>query len=93
MYLTKLTGNAIKAYRIENKKVKISGIACDSRDVKKGMLFAVIKGNKENGNKYINEAIQAGAIAILCKKNDVKFLSKKVSNILLTENVRIAVVK
>ena len=48
--------------------VEISGLACDSRKVKKGDLFIALQGTKENGEKYIPDAIRAGAVAILCEK-------------------------
>lgn len=42
----------------------ISGITCDSRRVKPGFAFTAIKGEKEDGNDYIQEAISKGASVI-----------------------------
>ena len=37
------------------KNKKIQGIASDSRKIKQGYLFVAIKGEKRNGNDYIEE--------------------------------------
>ncbi len=57
--------------------VKIKGLASDSRKVKKGYIFFAINGQKTNGEKYINDAIQKGAEVIVCKKNS-KYFNKKI---------------
>jgi UDP-N-acetylmuramoyl-L-alanyl-D-glutamate--2,6-diaminopimelate ligase len=50
---------------IGNPDVAIRGIAYHSRSVEKGFLFAAICGNREDGKRYIPEAIERGAGAIL----------------------------
>ncbi len=45
--------------------VDISGLEYDSRRVKPGMLFAAITGFRMDGKKFIDDAIQNGAAAIL----------------------------
>ena len=62
--------------------LEISGISNDSRKVKKGDLFVSIKGEKEDGNKYISQAISKGARAVIysgkIKKNKkTKFINFK----------------
>ncbi|XBC41967.1 MAG: Mur ligase domain-containing protein [Buchnera aphidicola (Kaburagia rhusicola rhusicola)] len=50
----------------------ITGIASDSRKITTGNLFCALQGNTCHGKKFIQEAIDNGAIAILCeikKKN------------------------
>ena len=76
MYLTKLTDQNIKVYKMEHKRLKVSGISFDSRKIKKGMLFALIKEN----NKYISNALKFGAKAVLCKRKDINNLNKTVKN-------------
>lgn len=39
----------------------ISGITYNSRDIKPGNIFFAIKGLKEDGNRFINDAINKGA--------------------------------
>ena len=89
MYLTKLTDQNIKVYKMEHERLKVSGISFDSRKIKLGMLFALIKENK----KYISEALRLGAKAVLCKKTDIINLNKKVKNILITDDTRLAAAK
>ncbi|MGQ9705376.1 MAG: UDP-N-acetylmuramoyl-L-alanyl-D-glutamate--2,6-diaminopimelate ligase [bacterium] len=43
----------------------IYGITHNSKEVKKGYIFCCIKGEKLNGNNFVNEAIRNGAVAIL----------------------------
>ena len=62
--------------------LEIRGISNDSRKVKKGDLFVAIKGEKEDGNKYISHAISKGAKAVVysgkIKKNKkTKFINFK----------------
>ena len=44
--------------------VIVSHITNDSRQVKPGSLFFAIKGYRDDGRRYINDAIQAGAAAL-----------------------------
>ncbi len=44
---------------------EISGITCSSKEVEPLNVFAALKGFKEDGTKYIDEAIEKGASAIL----------------------------
>ena len=81
-----LLKNLIKNSPQSLKKLKIEGLALNSKHVKKGFIFFAIKGNKSNGENYINNAIKNGAIIIICSKS-CKFQSKKV-NIIKTKKVR-----
>src|SRR5579863_1918659 len=42
----------------------INGIACDSRKVLPGYLFFALQGAKDDGNKFIADAVARGAIAV-----------------------------
>ena len=68
------------------EKLKIKGLALNSQDVKKGFIFFAIKGNKSNGENYINQAIKNGATIIICSKG-CKFQSTKV-NVIKSKKVR-----
>lgn len=46
----------------------ISGLAMDSRRVMPGNLFFALPGRRADGNSYIDEAIQRGAVAIVGEK-------------------------
>ena len=68
------------------RKVFFSGIAFDSSKVRKDNIFFAIKGNKSDGNNYINSAIKSGAKIIITEKK----ILKKNKNIIFisTKNVR-----
>lgn len=46
---------------------EITSLACDSREVTPGALFAALPGAREDGSAHIGEAIQRGAAAVLCR--------------------------
>jgi len=48
-------------------EIEINGIAFDSREVKNGFLFIAVQGTQVDGHDYIDQAIQKGAIAVVCK--------------------------
>ncbi len=48
---------------------EISGIAYDSRNVKKGGLFVCVSGYTCDGHSYINDAMQRGAAAFIVEKD------------------------
>ncbi|MBO5926731.1 MAG: UDP-N-acetylmuramoyl-L-alanyl-D-glutamate--2,6-diaminopimelate ligase [Clostridia bacterium] len=50
---------------IGNANLEISNITQNSLEVTKNSLFFAIKGNNLDGNDYLNEAIEKGAIAIV----------------------------
>ncbi|HEU5181752.1 MAG TPA: UDP-N-acetylmuramoyl-L-alanyl-D-glutamate--2,6-diaminopimelate ligase [Candidatus Polarisedimenticolia bacterium] len=43
----------------------ILGIACDSRQAEPGYLFAALRGEKLDGNDYVDDALSRGACAVL----------------------------
>jgi UDP-N-acetylmuramoyl-L-alanyl-D-glutamate--2,6-diaminopimelate ligase len=47
------------------RHVPIVGLTADSRAVKPGYLFAALPGSRTDGSRYIAEALQRGAAAIL----------------------------
>src|SRR5437899_12582541 len=44
--------------------VEVKGLAVDSRAVKPGDLFFAIAGSKTDGSRFVDSAIQAGAVAV-----------------------------
>lgn len=46
---------------------KVNGISCNSKAVENGSLFVAVKGAKEDGSKFIDEAISKGAKIIACE--------------------------
>ena len=48
--------------------IKIGNVAFDSRKVKKGDLFVAVSGINTDGHLYIEQALQNGAVAVVCEK-------------------------
>lgn len=87
-------------YLVENIEKKTNGdlnininkVEYNSAKVEKGDLFVAIKGYEQDGHDYINDAIQAGAAAIvlqdetkLDKNSEVTYVVVKDSRIALAE--------
>ena len=49
---------------------EVNGISSDSRAISKGDVFVAIRGEKRNGNNYIEEAIEKGAYAVISQENN-----------------------
>ncbi|MDR2730080.1 MAG: UDP-N-acetylmuramoyl-L-alanyl-D-glutamate--2,6-diaminopimelate ligase [Treponema sp.] len=66
----------------------ITGLACDSRDVKRGNIFFALGGLHTDGSLYIEDAVERGAAAVVYEN---KTVGKKTSiPYLLVKNSRIA---
>jgi len=76
----------IKNIPLDKKKIKINGLAINSKKVQKGYIFFAIKGHNNNGEKFIKEAIKKGASVIVCSKS-CKYFNKSIVTI-KTSNVR-----
>ena len=74
MYL----GNFIENINKKYYKTFFSGLAFNSKQVKKNDIFFAIEGTKFDGNKYIFDAINKGAKIIISKKK-IKLKKKKYS--------------
>jgi UDP-N-acetylmuramoyl-L-alanyl-D-glutamate--2,6-diaminopimelate ligase len=48
--------------------LKIKGITANSKEVKPGFLFAAIKGQRQDGSRFIREAIRRGAAIIVAEE-------------------------
>jgi len=70
--LFKLTGKQklLTQYARDVLDSDIAGISTDSRKFKKGQLFIALKGNKFDGNDFVDDVFKKGAIgAIISKQN------------------------
>ncbi|MCD4747176.1 MAG: UDP-N-acetylmuramoyl-L-alanyl-D-glutamate--2,6-diaminopimelate ligase [Bacteroidales bacterium] len=47
--------------------IEVNSVCFDSRKVKQGDLFIAVKGINFNGHSFINQAIENGAIVIVCE--------------------------
>jgi UDP-N-acetylmuramoyl-L-alanyl-D-glutamate--2,6-diaminopimelate ligase len=48
--------------------VDVRRVRLDSRQVERGDLFAALEGSRESGARYVREALERGASAILCAR-------------------------
>ena len=76
LLINMLLKNLINNISEEKKKISITGLSTNSKEVKKGYIFFAIKGNNVNGEKFIKEAINKGASVIVCSKK-FKYKNKK----------------
>ena len=82
-----LLKNLISNLKPELSAIKIRGISFDSRNVKKGDLFVSIKGNKFDGNQYVQQAINKGAKVIVYSGKIKKVKQRTFINIKDTRNI------
>lgn len=66
--------------------VEVSNIQIDSRKVVKGSVFVAIRGEKTDGHKFFDKAVEQGAVAIVCEEmpavfaDDITYIKVKSSN-------------
>jgi len=65
-------GTEITARDCSGPDRDIAGLAYDSRKVQPGELFVAIPGNQVDGHAYIPQAIERGAVAVVCEHDDVE---------------------
>ncbi len=73
-----LLHNIIRPFKSDLSKfpnLKINGIKTDSNKVTKGDLFIAIKGNKIDGHKFIHQAVNLGASALITNNDSDDSLS------------------
>ncbi|MGN6163832.1 MAG: UDP-N-acetylmuramoyl-L-alanyl-D-glutamate--2,6-diaminopimelate ligase [Flavisolibacter sp.] len=51
-----------------NTDIDISNIQIDSRKVQKGSLFVAVRGVAVDGHRFIEKAIEQGAVAVVCEE-------------------------
>ena len=49
----------------QNGNPDVTGVEYDSRRVKPGCVFVAMRGESSDGNRFIDQAIQAGAVAVV----------------------------
>ena len=76
----------IKNIPEKKKETLVKGLATNSKNVKKGFIFFAIRGQKLNGERYINEAVKKGAVAIVCSKL-CKYTNRNIQ-VIKTSNIR-----
>jgi UDP-N-acetylmuramoyl-L-alanyl-D-glutamate--2,6-diaminopimelate ligase len=87
--------NSVKAIQVTGEFLRkdISGIFYDSRKVVSGSVFVAIKGYNSDGHKFIGEAINRGATAVVLEDNNAlpeEFFTHRQITKILVYNSRIA---
>lgn len=54
-------------------EMDIAGICCDSRRVKRGVLYAAIPGVRSDGHDFLKQAAENGAAAVLVSRDGITF--------------------
>ena len=87
-----ILGQVLQNINKKYKTIKFRNIRFNSKECKPNDIFFAIKGNKSNGNNYINEAIKNGAKIIVSNlkfegfnKDRILFIFKKEPRQLLSE--------
>ncbi len=68
MLLTTLELAKLLGGRHIGKPASFSGFSIDSRSVQEGQLFVAIKGKVHDGHDYALQAIQKGAVGVICER-------------------------
>ncbi|MCP4679942.1 MAG: UDP-N-acetylmuramoyl-L-alanyl-D-glutamate--2,6-diaminopimelate ligase [Deltaproteobacteria bacterium] len=63
-----IAGAVPGASALGTSSVEINGATHDSREVRPGDLFAVLSGSRTDGRKFVDDAIHAGAVALLVEE-------------------------
>jgi UDP-N-acetylmuramoyl-L-alanyl-D-glutamate--2,6-diaminopimelate ligase len=61
-----LTPDAVSDARFA--ALEVAGVSEDSRDVKPGDLFVAVPGTKDDGLRFVGQALAAGAVAIMAER-------------------------
>ena len=92
MLLSNVLKDLKEVKNLEFKKFNpdIKGIHFNSQKILKGFIFVAIKGDNDDGHKYIDEAIKKGAIFIVIENIKIKKnLQKKRINFIFTQNSKL----
>src|SRR5262245_64366499 len=65
MQLSQLLQNVPYTSKQTTQEIEILGLAYDSRKVGPDCLFVAIKGERTDGNLFVNQALERGAVAVL----------------------------
>ena len=66
MLLSRLTRGVALADQC-GQDVEITSLTCDTRTLRPGGLFAAFRGAETDGNRFIRQALDQGAAAVLCE--------------------------
>ena len=68
MLLRELLENTDIAHIAADMDIEAKGVCYDTRKLMAGELFVAVRGYESDGHRYIGEAIEKGAVCILCEE-------------------------
>ena len=89
MNLQELLYKVSVAKVVGTTNVEVTGIAFDSRKIKKDFLFVAVKGTQSDGHTYISQTINAGATVVILEnmpadlEDNITYIQVEDSNIAL----------
>jgi UDP-N-acetylmuramoyl-L-alanyl-D-glutamate--2,6-diaminopimelate ligase len=89
MNLQELLYKVSVAKLVGTTNVEVTGIAFDSRKIKKDFLFVAVKGTQSDGHTYISQTINAGATVVILEnmpadlEDNITYIQVEDSNIAL----------
>lgn len=72
---------------IGSQTVQIQAISFDSRAISQGTLFVALQGTKVNGHDYIQEAVAAGSVVVVCEYTPSK-LMQGITYVIVADSAR-----
>ena len=48
--------------------MEVGGVSCDSRAVTPGEVFVAVSGTSRDGEQFITEALENGAVCVVCER-------------------------
>ncbi|RJP29802.1 MAG: UDP-N-acetylmuramoyl-L-alanyl-D-glutamate--2,6-diaminopimelate ligase [Candidatus Omnitrophota bacterium] len=77
MKIKELLSGITDTGNIEDKyNFAVNGVSCDSRKIKNGYVFVAVSGCNNDGAKFINQAVNNGAKAVIKKSSSNKTVVK-----------------
>ena len=74
------------SFRSKKTNIDIEGMAYDHRKVQQNFLFCALVGDKIDGHQFIPQAIEAGATAILCQNDSLRWKYRQIPFIKVTDS-------
>jgi len=67
MKLRELLSGVVLTGTWADQEMEITSISYDTREIENGALFVALPGYKQDGHKFIEQALEKGAAAVLCQ--------------------------
>ena len=67
---------------IEDANIAVTGLTANSREVQQGSVFVALQGLRHDARQFIPQAIEQGAVAVLCEDVvGLVFINNRVSRL------------